>query len=327
MNIRSIAVALFLLCTLFSCTSYRFLDIEALKPAELTNPYKAKKFYILNLKKIAIESDMLKDSVFLRIFYLNLGYELQKKLKESPIFANTEILNTSIAKMKEEYITLDFEQRKFVNACFIKSITISDTLVKHYDNSGRWWNRYEMIYKIVYYFDNLASIPNVQKEIMVCDTITCDGPSNTYYSGTDLFQMNKTILYSKLSDKAAELFAHKVAPYWIKVERLLYYRSNKNMRKAYDYFVEDKITDAIQQWQIVYDNGTKSLASMAAHNIALSYEVLDSLSLANEWINKSVALKPNPDSKLYQSVLAQRLSDSFILNSQLKQTQKMKQLN
>jgi hypothetical protein len=99
------------------------------------------------------------------------------------------------------------------------------------------------------------------------------------------------------------------------------------MRKAYDYFVEDKITDAIQQWQIVYDNGTKSLASMAAHNIALSYEVLDSLSLANEWINKSVALKPNPDSKLYQSVLAQRLSDSFILNSQLKQTQKMKQLN
>jgi hypothetical protein len=155
----------------------------------------------------------------------------------------------------------------------------------------------------------------------VSDTVTWDSPFYLYNNiNLDSIEVDKPEMYRELSGYVAELLAHKIAPYWIKEERLLYYRPNKDMRKAYDYYAEDQIPNAIQQWQTVYNNGTQTLASLAAYNIAVSYEVIDSLSLANEWINKSVALKPNPDSKLYQSILAQRLSDSYILNSQLKQT-------
>jgi hypothetical protein len=312
-------IGLAVLCVLFSCTTYRFLDIEVLKPAELPNINKINKLYIVNSERIALSQDLLKDSAFFRFFLMNFGIELQHKLRESPLFDSTKIINIKFSDFKDTFKNLPFEQRKYTTASYIQSFFYSDSVYSAYDyNASSWCTRYRVLYDIIFHFDNLAYTNNLSKNILVSDTLIWDSPIHTDAWIVNYLKLAKKEKYHEICKYIAEAYAYKLAPHWIKVERLLYYSPNKIMLKAYNLYEKDEIAGAIKQWQIVYNNGTKYLASMAAHNIAVSYEVLDSITLANEWVNKSVNLKPRPDSKFYQNILAKRLLEKNSLNDQLK---------
>jgi hypothetical protein len=309
-------IGLAVLCVLFSCTAYRFLDIEVLKPAELSNVQKINKLYILESQKMAISSDVLKDTAFFNLFLMNFGSDLRNKLKESPFYDSTEIINMPFSNFKNTFSNLDFEQRKYSNACYIQTLNFSDTVYLIYD-AYTWWTRYRVIYDIIFHFDNLVNTSNLSKDILVSDTVVWDSPYSSSI-GNDYLELDKTEKYREICKYVAESFASKIAPHWIKVERMLYYSPNKIMLNAYDLYEKNKFNEAINQWQIVFYHGTKYLASMAAYNIAVCYEVQDSLTLANEWIYKSVTLKPTPESKFYQNILANRLLEEKSLNNQLK---------
>lgn len=90
----------------------------------------------------------------------------------------------------------------------------------------------------------------------------------------------------------AESLVDKFTPYYIKGDRVLYIvPAIAAMREGYNYWLENKLQEASYMWEYAYEHGiSKKQRAMAAHNVALCYELQDNLQGAIEWLEKSQQL-------------------------------------
>lgn len=115
--------------------------------------------------------------------------------------------------------------------------------------------------------------------------------------------------------KAGQEMAKLITPHWETVEREYYTFNIPELMPANTLLKEGNIKNAVEIWKANSNIGGKSMTSKIAFNIAVACEMLDRLEIAIEWIDKSIALKPNNQNKKYKSILQKRITDrEFIYN-------------
>lgn len=302
----------------FSCITPKYIDIEVLKPAEVNYPYRINKLYILDSQRVAINPSFKTPYEFYKVYWDTFNVAIEKRLKESPLFEDAEVSVVDYSNLYKELQNISFNDRKNINVCFISPSLISDS--SHNEVSYNYWfQKIDLIYALKLEFVNLAFMDENKKVYQIRDTVYWESP---LYSFADVVNSANKDLYITLAETSAGSFAAKIAPFWVTEERVIYFNSNKFMKRGYNNFVENNLEAAIGNWQIVYEKGAQYLASSAAQNISVCYETMDSLNLANKWINYAAAISTNRQIWNYQVYLKKRLAESEILKSQLIQTRK-----
>jgi hypothetical protein len=317
---RYFYIPVFFIIVLFiwSCSPYRYIDIQVLKPAQVAWSHKIDTLFVIETIKINERDTSIQNRLQYLKFLYNFNKALIKELKESPILVNSNIRSVSYDYASDKYAESTFEERKHIYACSINSIKTRDTtyISKFYGEFGTYTLvTYRIIYIAKVRFSNYI---NMTHEITVEDTVWWESLP-IYYNPSDVkVSANKTEAFMELGELVAENLAKKNAPYWASEERAIFYASNKMMRRGYKSFVENNSSNAINYWTEVYNSGTKRLAAMASYNIALSYETIDSLNLSKDWLEKSVKLKNDSVTLRYLGHIKNRIKEKGKLDEQFK---------
>lgn len=113
--------------------------------------------------------------------------------------------------------------------------------------------------------------------------------------------------------KAGQEMGKSVAPHWETVERSFYVFSIPELEPTNKMLQSGSVEKAVEIWKIYTMNKNKNIASQSAFNIAVACEMLDKLDLANEWIDKSIAIKQNRQNLHYKSILEQRIIEREVM--------------
>ena len=131
------------------------------------------------------------------------------------------------------------------------------------------------------------------------------------------------------SDFAGTVPLQKLLPHWRTVERSIFVSGSANMRDAAVHVRQGQWPQAIALWEQVYrQRKGRRIRMQAAFNLALGYELNDSIDLALEWIGKSANLASEAHSKgkstyeqglilKYQKELEERKAGYFLLDKQM----------
>jgi hypothetical protein len=312
---KTIAYIIFAFIT--SCNPYRYIDIEVLEPAETDSLLQFKKL-ILSSENVPFDSLNQLKSNYYSVFQSNFKYELKKKLLETPLFNTSEIIDSDDHNIKKINENLDSLQKKYTTVCTINSVKLSDT-VKYVMRYDYWYMKYKLKYHINLQFHNLST-PKLYTNKLI-DSISYWVSPEISYDIWDILVLGenkprKDMAYKYCGIDAADVAVHKIAPYWMTVERVLFYNKNKQMTSAFNAYCNNQLNNAIQDWKIAFNNKNRKIAAQAAHNLAVCYEIKDSIGLANYWINLSTKYKKYEKSIAYKKILTKRFNDAYKLNNQ-----------
>lgn len=194
-------------------------------------------------------------------------------------------------------------------------------------------------------------------DLKACPTVSIylpqrNGPITTLQSNDSIFWetfgSNFTQVQSRLisqkelmaqaSEFAGSIPVKQLLPSWKTAHRYLFAGGSAPMRDALIYIRENNWPEAIQQWQLCYEQKKGKKKMQAAHNIAIGYEMQDSIPEALEWARKAQKLAYECDkveqkktqqgitasdaphyalTSVYVSELEKRNSDLLLLNIQM----------
>lgn len=161
--------------------------------------------------------------------------------------------------------------------------------------------------------------------------------------GSDISQAATRLIPQKKMLKEASEFAGSIPaktllPHWKTAQRYIFAGGSAPMRDALIYIRENNWPEAINQWQKCYEQKKGKKKMQAAHNLAIGYEMQDSIPEALEWARKAQKLAYECDkveekknrqginatdaphyalTSFYVSELEKRNSDLLLLNIQM----------
>jgi hypothetical protein len=308
---------LFFTLVLASCSSVRYIDIQVLNPSEITPHRKIDQLYII--RSLPVKNAGIKiDTGFFHVFSDSLYPAIAKKLAQSPALINSKIDVLSMAGYRNIYPKTDFNARKSSFVVFLDSLALKDTLSVEYvyDADPSYWGLYGIMFLTKFYFKNMA-IESLNKTITLQDTMEWEYPIKgpnaklTYNHAND---------YKDLANYIADDLTKKIVPYWNTSERVIFFASNHYMRHAYNAFIKNDLDEAIYTWSEVYNKATRNLASKAAFNIALTYEIKDELTNSRRWLDKALEVKKDSIFYNYRKTIDKRLTEKEKIDKQLWKT-------
>jgi hypothetical protein len=316
-NKLPIVILILLFIIIASCSSLRFVDLQVLIPSEISYSKKPDSLFLINSRRVVLNPRLRYKVGYYKTFVNTFTDFGVKKIKESPLIEDsTKVVKMDYYKFFDNYSSLDKQKPQNSLYCIIQAMSIDDKIDYFYDIEERLNTSFRLIYKADMQLITFDSVGLSNRNVVFADTIYYDFPNRVFFY-PDSFEKEKAFYYKVLGEEAAVSFTHKLLPNWQTEQRVLYYMSNKYMRIAYDSYYNNHIYKAIKEWKQVYNSSTRNIASKAAHNIALCYEMQDSIEVANDWIKKSVDLKKQKESLFYKGVLAQRLKEVKKLETQL----------
>ncbi|MCD8183254.1 MAG: DUF6340 family protein [Bacteroides sp.] len=119
------------------------------------------------------------------------------------------------------------------------------------------------------------------------DSIFWDEAGNEPYVQTHLISDKEVI--RQASEFAGSIPVKHLLPYWKTANRYLFSGGSANMRDAAVYAKENKWDKAIELWKQTYDTQKGKKKMQAAYNIAVGYEMQDSIIVATDWALKAQA--------------------------------------
>src|SRR4030042_3977887 len=113
---RVILYFAFLLASIliFSCIPYRYLDIQVLKPAQVSWSHKIDTLFLLEAMKIKSNGKSAKDKLLYLKFLHSFNQSFAEKLKKSPLFDNTNIKTVPFNYLYDIYLESEYEERKHI---------------------------------------------------------------------------------------------------------------------------------------------------------------------------------------------------------------------
>ena len=119
------------------------------------------------------------------------------------------------------------------------------------------------------------------------DSIFWEHTSPNMTSASSMLISDEKML-KEASDFAGMVPVKHLLPYWTTAERYLFTGGSVNMRDAAVFVRENNWEQAIELWKQTYEKKKKGKQKMyAACNVALGYEMMDSISTAEEWALKA----------------------------------------
>lgn len=136
--------------------------------------------------------------------------------------------------------------------------------------------------------------------------------------------INDEDILQQASDFAGSVPVNHLLPYWKTDTRYYFTGGSANMRDAAIYIKEKNWEGAIKLWKQTYESKTGKQKMYAAYNIALGYEMQDSIETAKDWATKAqkVALKIDRiDSNIKQKIIPDLVPDFFFTTKYLEELQ------
>lgn len=118
------------------------------------------------------------------------------------------------------------------------------------------------------------------------------------------------------SEFAGTILLDKLLPYWVTKCRMYYTGGSAHMRDAAVYARENNWPEAVRLWKIVHGAKKGKQRMQAAYNIALGYEMQDSIALAYEWCMKAEDLAyeiDNVESKMVRQGVDAEVVPNFAM--------------
>lgn len=151
------------------------------------------------------------------------------------------------------------------------------------------WGVYEGTLDVKVYPTLKVYLPNRSGPMVTvnaADSIFWNNP------GSNIAQAGNNLIDDKEMVKEASQFAGTIPvkhllPYWKTASRYLFTGGSVNMRDAAVYVRENDWDNAIELWKQTYSSKKGKQKMYAAYNIALGYEMKDSISTAEEWALKA----------------------------------------
>jgi hypothetical protein len=123
-------------------------------------------------------------------------------------------------------------------------------------------------------------------------------------------------LVDLITEKVALNTSDKLVPYWLEVERHLFYTTQPELNHANNLAFQNEWISAALIWKKFADDKNLTIASSACHNMAVVCEVEGKLDLALEWAEKSLLKKYNTLTYNYINDLRMRIEEIKLLNHQ-----------
>ena len=299
----------YLLFSLISCTSPRYIDVQVLNPAEVKLPSNIEKVFIISKSTLNVKTEVILGELYGS--FLNHVYDnLKINLLQSPLFSTCKFYVCDGDYFINYYKSTSYNERKKYCVFNLDSLAMEDSVFEMYFNTAI---TFEFRYSISGRFSKFTELENSifidQKDTLVWE----------FYNPAEINMVfsSKADAYALAGNMVGEMLAHKMAPHWVTEERILFHNYNKYMRKAYKAYSNDNLITAISNWKKVYDVGTNHLASFAAYNIGVCYEILDDLDQCQDWLEKAKKAKNNKITENYEVQIEKRRADITKLNKQM----------
>lgn len=308
-------------CFITSCVEYKVINIQTIKPAEISLPkdfsqpmvvasiYKGIEGVEESMAQAALDSIAGTEAVLV----------LTESLSDSPWFQGLTIPthvhyrdDTSpyilpFAWAAVEEITKDHNADLLISLDYIKV----EPKVNQYD----YWEGYLQLYygsltERVYAYWRIYDLNNkkILGEYLYRDTLIWDKSDYRRVKvGDQLPGFFSAVSYCGYLTGSE--YAKKIAPSWMNEQRLYYIKGSNEMQVAAQYADSSQWIDAANQWQKVIKNPkTKpKLAAQAAFNMAFANEMLGSFDVAVEWLNESKKFYSLEHESWYRRILELRI--------------------
>ncbi|MBR9999206.1 MAG: tetratricopeptide repeat protein [Cyclobacteriaceae bacterium] len=121
--------------------------------------------------------------------------------------------------------------------------------------------------------------------------------------------------------EAGRRYGQRITPSWYRVTRIYYKKAGKNpdLEEGARWMEANNWDGAIKSLDLALENGDRKSRGMAAHNLAVVYEILGDLENSRNWAQKAWAQYENKDSKDYAYKLNLRIQDRDRLRYQMGQ--------
>ena len=287
-----------LLMLMVSCGSMSTLNLDVLRPADVTIdpeilsvaivnnslPYRGKNVHTVKTPKGTGIIDTLWIDDFPKIAAASMADALRNKQFFNEVYYHDDVTNIFGQGNLSEYML----KRKIENICYMYDVqavivlenylyktklTLMDLGDIYYGsmdvNGGILWKIYEQNGNLLdQYFQN--------------DSIFWDA-AETRYSAV-LNQLPRQIAATEvLAEYLGETYIRRTAPYWETVSRKYYSKGHFLFLRANDLHAINNWSEAAKVWYNVYENGNKRQKAISALNIALSYEVRGDFDEAVAW--------------------------------------------
>ncbi|MDR1405918.1 MAG: DUF6340 family protein [Prevotellaceae bacterium] len=117
--------------------------------------------------------------------------------------------------------------------------------------------------------------------------------------------------------EAGKLYARRLAPFWLTVQRFFFVPSNRDMQTAAVHAENSEWLEAMNIWEQYAGHNNRKTAAQSAFNMALACEVNGDYELSLEWLQYAEKLYPIKEIAGYRAVLRRRLNESDNLEKQL----------
>ncbi len=326
-------VFIFISFSLPSCLTLGTVEIEVIKPAEITLPSKINSILLVN-NSLLYHNNSFKNDVQNGLYKLDttttqlLTRYVNDLLNQSPRYDTSKLIS-QIYFRKERDLLQPIQLNAVSTLCknygtdallSLEAFGIIDTVIRIRSYDGYGYMSYPSLSLVVNSMWRLYSASDkkiIEKRIQR-DTITLS-EIETRYDYHESLTYDDFISY--LADKIANTASFKVsdhlAPYWLPVNRnMLLYDSNDKMKQASIYAYSDKWMGAATIWKTMVDNPNKRIAAAACHNMALACEVEGKLDVAVDWLQEAQQNYHNYVTEDYLKQLNIRIKESTTLDKQ-----------
>lgn len=320
---------------LVSCSSTSYLEIDVLRPAEITLPENIQTLGIIDRSHLYEPDTLLADIIDdepdedrfqeTNVVARESINGLLDVLYNSPRFSVKVIdsLNLDIDDMAVSFSQYEWDQLLHLCEDSLVDALVALTMVDVYDpvyvnvNIGG-----EITYNYVIMTLNAWKLYDPYNQQIIDDYQYID---TTYqYSEEDLFGMiftnyqpDRHKYVPEASFYAGLKYGFRITPVWYSETRKLYSWAGEASKKATILASYGSWISAASIWNRETENKNKKIAAKACYNMALASEIQDNLPMAIYWLEKSSSLRPNKATESYIKIINMRMRERMKLDPQM----------
>lgn len=316
------------------CYSLQSIEIEVVKPAEISIPYKGSTLTVLNATMLKnTPKRTFNNQAIYHYFDSTLSMQLVKDisgfLAQSPKFKTVKEHPKPYLKSIEN-LTKPLPWEHTEQICYannsqmlfaLEAIKVEDTLRRfsHFEELN--YHSEKLLVLFITSFWRLYDFK--QKEIYLQKSYT----DTIYFSGYSSFKTlllavkNKDVSHSVIKDISYQIslsLSGKIAPYWQQEERQLVDVENSAMKMALRYAKKENWQEAAKIWQQFTSSKDKKTAAAACFNLAVASELIGKIDLSLVWLKKSKENYEFYITEDYLQTVEKRIKEIEKLDKQLK---------
>ncbi len=321
-----------------SCTTFSYVEIETLAPAEIDIPVHLNKLVVIDRRSFNYTLSLTKNSFFSGLIFRDIDEEtlqildslisdyylgsLLENIKTEPRY-NLISPDSSIIVRKNQNLETDLLSRNEVNS-----------ITQPYNADG------VLSYESSSYFDKFKKNKNYEGsidatiEIHILSTwflydknkmnpirISVRDTSFVDIFAYDIYDLEKKIpdpvsIIKESGINAGLTLIQKLSPYWVESNRLYFTGPGLELKNAGMSVIDGSWDYATTIWSKLAEVNNRYISTRAKFNMALACEMQEKYDMAWEWIKDLYIPMWNEELILYQNILQKRIADQKKLNKQ-----------